>query len=61
MCGIDDMDPLDFAFIAGLVEAQLEGEGRVEGEPKEPSPDDLLEYYDPISGENQIEAEEEKD
>lgn len=50
MCNFfDDFDSVeDFANLAGFIETQLEGE-REEKEPDEPSPDDLLEYYDPLA------------
>lgn len=43
MCGIDDMDLLDLAFIAGFVETQLEGEqeGQQQETPNDDDPFDL--------------------
>ena len=54
MCGFDDMDPLEIASIFGLVEAFMDGE-REGKEPEEPSPDDLLEVYDPVADDEQNE------
>lgn len=49
MCDFDDMDPLDFAFIAGFVETMLEGDEPLTQE-EEPT-DDLLDCHDPTDDE----------
>jgi hypothetical protein len=59
MCGIDDMDSLDFAFIAGLVEMQLEGCQEGQQQQKEPVDEDPFDLDDASSDEQEEELSDE--
>ena len=50
MCVFDKLDPLDIAFIAGLAETLSLSNDEPDVQ-KEPSNDDLLEFYDALSDE----------
>lgn len=59
MYGIDDMDPLDLAFIAGLVEMQLEGEQEGQQQQKEPGVEDPFDLEDEFSDDQEEELSDE--
>lgn len=60
MCKIDDLDPLDIAFIAGLVETlQLEGDQEGQQQQNEPNDEDPFDLDDESPGDQEEELSDE--